>query len=316
MLGYALFRLAAFIPTLLAASIVLFIAVNVVPGTAADSALGIQATPEARARFDREHGLDQPLPVQYVRWLGMILSGNLGTSIMTGRSVVSEVIPAALHTAILAVAAIALSLAVGIAMGALAASTRRVWLDRLLTGIAILGVSVPHYWVGIVLVAVFSVELGLLPAMGMGPAVSIYDFSWHDAKFIVLPAITLALIPTAIIARTVRATLIDVRKDEFVQTLYSFGLSRRRVAAHIARNAAPAVLAVIGLQIAQLLGGSILVETVFAWPGTGYLLNTAIATRDMPLLQGTILILATFFVLMNFLVDLIQPFFDPRIMRH
>jgi len=316
MLGYALFRLAAFIPTLLAASIVLFIAVNVVPGTAADSALGIQATPEARARFDREHGLDQPLPVQYVRWLGMILSGNLGTSIMTGRSVVSEVIPAALHTAILAVAAIALSLAVGIAMGALAASTRRVWLDRLLTGIAILGVSVPHYWVGIVLVAVFSVELGLLPAMGMGPAVSIYDFSWHDAKFIVLPAITLALIPTAIIARTVRATLIDVRKDEFVQTLYSFGLSRRRVAAHIARNAAPAVLAVIGLQIAQLLGGSILAETVFAWPGTGYLLNTAIATRDMPLLQGTILILATFFVLMNFLVDLIQPFFDPRIMRH
>ena len=316
MLGYVLRRVAAVVPILIGVSVVCFSFIHLAPGDAISALAGDNANKETIEQLRQSYGYDQPLPIQYVRWLGMVLTGNLGTSIMTGRSVVSEVIPAALHTAILAAAATVMSLAAGIATGALAASTRRLWLDRLLTGIAILGVSVPHYWVGIVLVAIFSVELGLLPAMGMGPATSIHAFGWNDAKFIILPAITLALIPTAIIARTVRATLLDVRKDDFVQTLYSFGLGRRRIAAHIARNAAPAVLAVVGLQIGQLLGGSILVETVFAWPGTGYLLNTAIATRDMPLLQGTILILATFFVLMNFLVDLVQPFLDPRIMRH
>ena len=213
---------------------------------------------------------------------------------MTGRSVLSEIWPAAAHTAILALVAIVTSLFVGISMGTIAAYTSRMWLDRLVTAVAVLGVSVPHYWVGIALVAVFSVTLGLLPAMGMGPATSIAEFGWNDAKFIILPALTLALIPTAIISRTVRATLIEIQKSEFVQTLHSVGLGRRRIALHVILNAAPTILAVIGLQIAQLLGGSILIETVFSWPGTGYLLNTAIATRDMPLLQGTILVLAIF----------------------
>ena len=131
----------------------------------------------------------------------------------------------------------------------------------------------------------------------------------------VLPALTLALIPTGIISRTVRAAVVEVRKQDFIATLLSNGLRRRRVFLHTVRNAAPAVLAVIGLQMAQLLAGSILVETVFAWPGTGYLLNNAIATRDLPLLQGTTLLLAVFFVVLNLLVDLIQPFLDPRIAR-
>jgi peptide/nickel transport system permease protein len=168
---------------------------------------------------------------------------------------------------------------------------------------------------GIVLVAIFSVKLGFLPAMGMGPATAIGEFGIDDLKFIVLPALTLSLIPTAIIARTTRATIAETRKSDFVQTLRSVGLGRRRIISHVAKNAAPAILTVSGLQIAQLLGGSILVETVFAWPGTGYLLNTAITTRDLPLLQGTILVLATFFVLMNFIVDMLQPLFDPRIVR-
>ena len=200
-------------------------------------------------------------------------------------------------------------------MGMLAGFTRRRWAERLLTSFAILGVSVPHYWVGIVLVAVFSVKLRLLPAMGMGPATAIGEFGLNDLRFIILPALTLSLIPTAIIARTTRATIIETRKNDFVQMLHSVGLGRRRIVVHVAKNAAPAILTVSGLQIAQLLGGSILVETVFAWPGTGYLLNTAIATRDLPLLQGTILVLAIFFVLMNFIVDMLQPLFDPRIAR-
>jgi peptide/nickel transport system permease protein len=316
MFRYVLRRIAAVVPILFGVSIVCFSFVHLAPGDAISALTGDNATREVVAQLKQIYGYDQPLPIQYLRWLGRILTGDLGHSIMTGRSVLSEVVPAALHTAMLASVAIILSLLVGISMGSLAAYTRRVWADRLLTGIAILGVSVPHYWVGIALVAVFSVELGLLPAMGMGPAASVHDFSWNDASFIILPSVTLALIPTAIIARTVRATLIEVRKNEFVQTLHSVGLGRRRISLHVMKNAAPTILAVIGLQIAQLLGGSILVETVFAWPGTGYLLNAAIATRDLPLLQGTILILATFFVLMNFVVDLVQPFLDPRIARH
>ena len=316
MLRYVFRRIAAVVPILFGVSIVCFALTHLAPGDALAALAGDNATPEVMAKIRALYGYDQPLLIQYLRWLSLVLSGNLGTSIMTGRSVVSEVVPAAGYTALLAVAAIMMSLMVGIAMGALAAYTRRIWLDRLLTGVAVLGVSVPHYWVGIALVAIFSASLGLLPAMGMGPATSLQQFGWTDIRFIILPAITLALIPTAIIARTTRATLIEVQKNEFVETLRSVGLGNRRIALHVAKNAAPAILAVVGLQIAQLLGGSILVETVFAWPGTGYLMNSAIATRDLPLLQGTILILATFFVVMNFVVDLIQPFVDPRIVRN
>jgi peptide/nickel transport system permease protein len=315
MFRYILRRIAVIVPILFGVSAICFSFIHLAPGDAITALAGDNASPAVLEQMRQAYGYDQPLPIQYLRWLGMVLTGNLGTSIMTGRSVLSEIVPAAGHTAILAVVAIAASLFVGISMGTIAAYTRRMWLDRLVTGIAVLGVSVPHYWVGIAMVAVFSAKLGLLPAMGMGPATSIAEFGWTDAKFIVLPALTLALIPTAIISRTVRATLIEIQKSEFVQTLHSVGLGRRRIALHVIRNAAPILLAVIGLQIAQLLGGSILIETVFSWPGTGYLLNMAIATRDMPLLQGTILVLAIFFVLMNFLVDLIQPLADPRIVR-
>jgi peptide/nickel transport system permease protein len=315
MFRYILRRIAAIVPILFGVSIVCFSFIHLAPGDAITALAGDNASPAVLEKMRQAYGYDQPLPIQYLRWLGMVLSGNLGTSIMTGRSVLSEIVPAAAHTAILATVAIVTSLFVGISMGTIAAYTRRMWLDRLVTAIAVLGVSVPHYWVGIAMVAVFSATLGLLPAMGMGPATSISEFGLNDAKFIILPALTLALIPTAIISRTVRATLIEIQKSEFVQTLHSVGLRRRRIALHVVRNAAPTILAVIGLQIAQLLGGSILIETVFSWPGTGYLLNTAIATRDMPLLQGTILVLAIFFVLMNFLVDLVQPLADPRIVR-
>ena len=157
-----------------------------------------------------------------------------------------------------------------------------------------------------VLIVLFSVELGWLPASGMGGG------NWQN---MILPTITLAVIPTGIIARSVRASVIEIRKQEFVQTLYAKGLDGRRVLQHVAKNVAPTVMAVMGLQFAQMLGGSILVETVFAWPGTGFLLNAAIFTRDLPILQGTILVLAMIFVAMNLLVDILQMFVDPRVKR-
>jgi len=315
MLLYVLRRALAVVPILFGVSVICFSLVHLGPGDAINAITPDNATPEVIAAIRKAYGFDRPLPIQYFDWLGLVLSGNLGTSILTGRSVAAEIVPAALHTSVLAVCAICVSLFAGLAMGMLAGFARQRWADRLVSSFAVLGVSVPHYWMGIVLVAVFSVKLGLLPAMGMGPATAISEFGLNDLKFIILPALTLSLIPTAIIARTTRATIAETRKNDFVQTLRSVGLGRRRIIWHVTKNAAPAILTVSGLQIAQLLGGSILVETVFAWPGTGYLLNTAITTRDLPLLQGTILVLATFFVLMNFIVDMLQPLCDPRIVR-
>jgi peptide/nickel transport system permease protein len=314
-LWYTLRRIAYILPILVGVSIVCFSFVHLAPGDPMTAVMPEFASPELTAQIKQAYGFDKPLPIQYFRWLGAVLSGDLGMSTRTARPVWGELLPAILNTAQLAVAAVVISFVLGIGLGVWAAYTPRLAADRAITTAAILGVSVPPYWAGMVLVAVFAVTLGLLPAMGMAPPDK-GGFGLDDLRFIILPALTLAMIPAGIIARSVRATVMDVRKQEFVQTLYANGLSRRRIFLHIIKNAAPSVLAIIGLQVAQLLGGSILVETVFAWPGTGYLLNNAIATRDLPLLQGTILVLAFFFVMMNFLVDLAQPFLDPRIKRH
>ena len=314
MLWYTLRRVLYVLPILFGVSIVCFSFVHLAPGDPMSAVMPEFASPELIAQIKQNYGFDQPLPIQYFRWLAAVLSGDLGVSIISARPVWGELLPAIRNTLQLAIAGIGISLMLGIGLGVLAAHARRFATDRAITTAAILGVSVPHYWVGMVLVAIFAVSLGLLPAMGMAPQDE-GGFGLDDMRFMILPALTLALIPTAILARSVRATVIDVRKQEFVQTLHANGLHRRRIFLHIIKNAAPSVLAIIGLQIAQLLGGSILVETVFAWPGTGYLLNNAIATRDLPLLQGTILVLAFFFVMMNFLVDLLQPLLDPRIKR-
>ena len=172
------------------------------------------------------------------------------------------------------------------------------------------------HWLGMVLVIVFSVQLNALPAVGMGPGGSTdWAWDWDHMRHLILPAITLAVIPIGIVMRTTRSAVAEVLNQEFVQALRAKGLSERHVLGHVVRNVAPTVLAVMGLQLGYLLGGSILIETVFSWPGTGFLLNTAIFRRDIPMLQGTILVLALFFVFLNVVVDLIQTAVDPRIKR-
>jgi peptide/nickel transport system permease protein len=197
--------------------------------------------------------------------------------------------------------------------GLLAGYFRDSWLDRLVTSIAITGVSVPHYWLGMVLVIVFSVLLGWLPAVGAGPAGWAWD--WEHVRHLILPAVTMSVIPMGIIARSIRALVGDLLSQEFVLALRAKGISEARVFLHVVKNAAPTAIAVIGLQLGYLLGGSILIETVFSWPGTGLLLNSAIFQRDLPLLQGTILVLALFFVFLNLVVDVLQATIDPRIKR-
>src|SRR5207253_8011998 len=206
---------------------------------------------------------------------------------------------------------------IGCAMGAVAGSFPGRWIDRAVTGAAVLGVSLPNYWVGIVLVIVFAVELMALPAAGMGPTGSSDFRIWHwgDAKYLVLPVITLSMIPIGILSRTTQAAIAEVRNQDFVQTLRAKGLSEGAVTRHVMKNSLPQVMAVMGLQLGYLIGGSILSETVFTWPGSGFLLSKAIINRDVPVLQGTILTLSLVFVAINLVVDLLQSVIDPRIRR-
>jgi peptide/nickel transport system permease protein len=189
-------------------------------------------------------------------------------------------------------------------------------IDKIASLISVIGVSVPHYWLGMVLVIIFSVQLGWLPATGAGPGgSSAWVWDWTHIKHLILPAMTMSVIPMGIIARTVRALVADILSQEFVQGLRAKGLTDRGVLRHVIKNTAPTALAVMGLQLGYLLGGSILIETVFSWPGTGFLLGQAIFQRDIPLLQGIILVLAMFFVFLNLIVDVLQSALDPRVQR-
>jgi peptide/nickel transport system permease protein len=217
------------------------------------------------------------------------------------------------NTLILAGFASFIGFVFGLLFGILAGYYRDSWIDKLVTTISITGVSMPHYWLGMVLVIIFSVILGWLPAVGAGPGGWAWD--WEHFKYLILPAVTMSVIPMGIVSRTVRALVGDLLSQEFVLALRSKGLNEVRVFRHILKNAAPTAIAVMGLQLGYLLGGSILIETVFSWPGTGFLLNSAIFQRDLPLLQGTILVLALFFVVLNLLVDVLQAAIDPRIKR-
>jgi peptide/nickel transport system permease protein len=262
------------------------------------------------------YGFDKPLPVQYFIWLWHVLHGDLGVSIATGRPVAAEVGRAVVNSLILASVATLIGFTFGVLFGFVAGYRRNSVLDRMASALSVFGVSVPHYWLGMVFVIVFSANLGWLPPTGAGPDGSgNWRPDFDHLRYIIMPAVTMSVIPTGIIARTVRALVADILSQDFVEALRAKGLDERGVFRHVVRNAAPTALAVMGLQLGYLLGGSILIETVFAWPGTGFLLNAAIFQRDLPLLQGSILVLALFFVALNLIVDVMQTALDPRIER-
>ncbi len=310
-------RLLYAIPIAFGVSVVCFSLVYIAPGDPLQTVMPPDATAETIAIVRHAYGFDKPLPVQFVLWLGHVLTGDFGVSISTRRPVILEVSDALANTGLLALFAVPLSFILGYAMGAAAGCFPGRWVDRLVTGAAVVGVSLPNYWLGIVLVIFFAVDYMWLPATGMGTDSSggFNVLLWSNARFLVLPVITLAMIPIGIIARTTRAAVAEVRGQDFVQTLRAKGLPERAVIRHVLKNAMPQVLAVVGLQFGYLLGGSILVETVFTWPGSGFLLSKAIINRDVPVLQGTILMLSLIFVVTNLVVDLLQSLVDPRIRR-
>jgi peptide/nickel transport system permease protein len=313
MLVYIVKRIVLAIPVVIAVALVCFLLVHIAPGDPLVSVLPPDASQELAEQMRKAYGFDRPLPVQFGIWIWNALHGDLGTSIASGRSVTEEVMRAVVNTLRLAVVASAIGFFFGLLFGILAGYFRDSWIDKIVTTISIAGVSTPHYWLGMVLVIVFSVILGWLPAVGAGPGGWAWD--WDHIQYLILPAVTMSVIPMGIVSRTVRALVGDLLSQEFVLALRSKGLDEIRVFRHILKNAAPTAIAVMGLQLGYLLGGSILIETVFSWPGTGFLLNSAIFQRDLPLLQGTILVLALFFVVLNLLVDVLQAAIDPRIKR-
>ena len=313
MWAYTLRRILYAVPVLLGVSMLVFALVRLVPGDVVDILVPPEVPKEIADSLRARFALDRPLYVQYLAWLGRFLVGDFGLSFFTNRPVSEELFAALGNTLMLALPAAALGFTLGVVLGALAAVNSGTWLDKLFSAIAIIGVSLPHYWVGIVLVAIFSVILNGLPAAGIGqPGIPL---SWEQIRFLILPVVTLSLIPMGVVSRLVRTNVLEILSNEFVSALYAKGLLNRRVLYHILKNAAPSLLALMGLQFGYLLGGSILIETVFNWPGSGGLMNLAIFRRDIPVLSATIVTLATIFVVINILVDVLQALIDPRMRR-
>jgi len=313
MLEFIVRRSLQALPVLFGVSLAVFLLVNMMPGSAIDMLLPAEATQELVEQVKRIYGMDRPLWERYAAWLLQLMRGDLGTSVFSAKAIAPDLLEALGNTLQLATLSAIVGFTSGTILGFFAGTSSSRAVDKTLSIFAIVGVSVPHYWLGIVLVVVFSVTLNLLPAQGMGaPGL---PMTWEQIQHLILPVITLSLIPMGIIARLVRATVLDVLSRDFVASLDARGLYRSTVLLHVAKNVAPAVLALMGLQFGYLLGGSILIETVFNWPGVGNLLNLAIFRRDIPVIQASILMLALFFVVINLAVDILQAVIDPRMRR-
>jgi peptide/nickel transport system permease protein len=314
---YAARRILYAVPIAIGVTVICYCLVFLAPGDPIQMLLPPDASAEDAEYLKKLYGFDQPIPIQYAKWLMRAVTGDLGVSLQTNRPVLSEVSRALSNTVVISLGAVMVAFSLGFVLGTIAAYYVGRPVDRIVTGVSVVGVSVPNYWLGIVLIIVFAVELGVLPATGMGSQGS-DQFSltnWDQLKYAILPVVTMSMVPLGIIMRNTRSAVAEVLAHDFVQTLRAKGLREPAVLRHAVSNALPQILAVMGLQFGYLVGGSILIETIFTWPGTGFLLSKAILTRDIPVLQGAILVLALCFVATNLVVDLIQTAVDPRIKR-
>jgi peptide/nickel transport system permease protein len=298
---------------LLGVSIVVFLVLQLAPGDPAEIMLGPEATQAELDRLRAELGLTEPLPVQYARWLALVAQGDLGRSFWTRRPVLPEVLDRFQATLVLTGTGLLLSTVLGIALGVASATRPNSLLDRVSAMASLFGASMPVFWLGIVLMVVFALWLGWLPASGMYAPYgggNLQDLLAHLA----LPAVTIAAASTTLVARLTRSTLLDVLGQDYVRTARAKGLGEGRVVVrHGLQNALIPIVTVVGVQVGYLLGGAVLTETVFAWPGVGTLMLQAILQRDFPLVQGCVLIVALTFVLVNLVVDLLYAWLDPRI---
>jgi glutathione transport system permease protein len=307
---YIVRRLLLTVPTVLGTSLLVFLILHLVPGDPATVIAGPTAPADVIANIRTQLGLDQPILVQYWRYLSSALHGDPGRSILSRRQVSDEVAGAFLNTLELVIAARVWSLLIGIPIGVLAAARRRSIFDKLSMVTALLGLSLPIFWIGLMAMWLFAVKLGWFPISGRGGPM------WTAAglQHLVLPALTLGGVQVPALARLTRSSLLEALSQDYVRTARAKGLAERLVLAkHALKNAMLPVVTVIGLQFAGLLGGAVVTETIFSWPGLGRLAVTAILTRDFPIVQGTILVSAVTFVTINVLTDLLYAVLDPRI---
>jgi len=300
---YVLKRVVLALPVLLGVSVVVFVAIRLIPGDPAQLMAGQAATQEVVQQIRQSLGLDQPVPVQYLYFLRNVVRGDLGRSLFNGAPVVEELAQRFPRTVRLALASIAVASLIGIPAGILAATRRSTWVDTAVMLVALAGVSVPVFWLGLNLILLFSVRLQWLPSFG-------YE-TW---RHLVLPSLTLGAASTAVVARMTRSAMLEVLGQDYVRTARAKGLAERVVVSrHALRNALIPVVTVLGLQLGTLLSGAVLTETVFAWPGIGRLLVEAVLARDYPIIQGATLLIAATFVVLNVAVDVLYGLLDPRI---
>ena len=328
---YAIKRFLTIVPVLIGVSLIVFSFTHLIPGDPAVAMLGERATPQRVAEVRAQLGLDQPLYTQYFIYVGKILHGDLGTSILRGDPVLRDLVRRFPATVELATSAILIAILVGVPMGIISAVWRNSFFDGFSRLVALAGVSMPIFWLGLMLAWCFGVVLGWLPTgFRLGTDVSLVTVThfnildsllagnWSalvsSLRHLILPAIALSTIPMAVIARMTRASLLEVLSQDYIRTAESKGLPQRAVILrHAMRNALLPVMTVTGLQVGRLLAGAILTETIFSWPGIGLWIYESIQARDYPIVQGATLFIATIFVMVNLLTDVLYASVDPRI---
>ncbi|HLE45014.1 MAG TPA: ABC transporter permease [Methylomirabilota bacterium] len=311
MLPYVIRRLVQAVPVMLFASVVVFLMIYLVPGDPVLAVLGGEARPEQVEAMRKEMGLDRPLVVQYGRWLGRVVRGDLGVSFINSYPVWSLIglkLPATLA---LSVGALTVTLVISLPLGILAAVRQGSWVDRLAVGFTALGLSVPTFWLGVLLVLLFSLRLQWLPASGYVP---LFTRPALSLQHLLMPSFTLGIAIAAILTRFVRTAMLEVIRQDYVRTARAKGLPEGRVVIrHALKNAFIPVLTVIALQVGNLLGGAVITESIFDYPGVGQLILYAVTTKDYTVVQGTLLLLVFAFVFINLLTDVAYAILDPRV---
>jgi len=312
MRAYVIRRLGQFIPVLLLATIIVWAMLFALPGSPAQVLAGEDATPEQIAAIEARYGLDQPVWLQYLTWLGHLFQGDWGTSLVNGHAVaqlIGDRLPA---TAQLAVLAMALTLVIAVPLGIAVGLHPRSWYGRLTNGFLATGLAAPTFWIGLLLILLLSVKLNWLPAASR--FVPFWESPVGALRHTILPALAIALHASTVTARFVASSLSEVMHRDFIRTARAKGASEGTVLRrHALRNALVPTITVVGLQLGSLLGGAVVTEVVFAYPGLGRLLFTAIDGRDFSLIQGSVLVVIAIFIVLNLLVDVLYAFLDPRI---
>ncbi|GGP16781.1 ABC transporter permease [Oceanobacillus neutriphilus] len=308
---YIFSRLINMIPTLFVVAIIVFLITRMIPGDPASVMLGPQASREDVEALTEALGLNEPIHIQFLQYIGNLLKGHFGVSLSYNQPITDLIINRFPNTVILAVSALIIAFMIGVPAGIISASKQNSLIDYSITTISLIGVSMPIFWLGVMLVLYFSVNLGWFPATGMG---SMADGFISYLKHLILPSITLATIPTATFARITRSSMLEVITQDYIKTARSKGISEFIVIfKHAFKNAFNPLLTVLGLQISSLLGGAVLTETIFSWPGMGLLIIDAIEKRDFVVVQSTVLFIALIFVIVNLVVDILYKVVNPKI---